>query len=144
MLILEEISCYSNQWKSIWTAKTLQGISSMYNILCFPDRMLSGLAMLWCRFVDWDTIILSQTTSLQNGKTASISRPFDRSVSWAAPSCSDRRPLHCSWNPCLSPLKAYSSLLLHSVKSFLSICKITHPGPCSTCKLVLQAYMQSM
>lgn len=63
-------------------------------------RILPRLTTQWCWFVDWDTIVLNQT-NLQNGNTASTSRPFGHNVSQVALRYDERRSLQCSWNPYL-------------------------------------------
>lgn len=64
------------------------------------DRILPRLTTQWCWFVDWEIIILIQT-NLQNGNTASTSRPFGHNVSQVALRYDECRSLQCSWNPYL-------------------------------------------
>lgn len=97
------------------------------------DRILPRLTIQWCWFVDWDTIGLIQT-NLQNGNTASTSRPFGQNVSQAALCYDEHTHYSAPEIPIYITTRGLPPFAIHAVK----ICQTTPPRPCSTLNLVLQ------
>lgn len=105
-LILFLLGNNADTWRNILLFKQMEKHLNSQNtaadnkhiINCIlKHRLSSKLTNQHCCFVAWHTISLSQT-GLQNGKTASTSRPFWLYFVTVALNYGEHRPLHWSWS----------------------------------------------